>query len=287
MKEISGNNALRMFNDEFDGHFCNSNAYRPNYRYLKLDNLAIAKYQRKLRHEDCEEYLKEFDWRMVGVLLISYRDGKYYIVDGQHRQVLLQMQGVEETLCQIITGLTYEEEATLFKKFNTKRKSLGRADLFISDYESKDVRIKNIARIMLFYGYYINRMNETCDTENCIRVNAVEAVESAYDSLGKDQFDFMFSTIKETWGEDKAAVKRMMITGVTRFFKKFPTREINKSHFVKRLSRLSPASIMFQANADLKYMPSNSEKPEAVARIIWKAYNRKLPKTIRALPNEF
>lgn len=71
---------------------------------------------------------------MVGVLLISYRDGKYYIIDGQHRQVLLQMQGVEETLCQIITGLTHGQ----FRKTGEVLKDLSR----VWNCLDEDIRIK-------------------------------------------------------------------------------------------------------------------------------------------------
>lgn len=261
--------------------------YRPQYKFLNLSDLYIAGYQRKLHQEECKKYLKVFDWRMVGVLLVSVRDGQYWIVDGQHRSVLLQMKGIKKALCQIVAGLTYQEEAELFKKFNSERQSLGRADLFIADYESGNNNARNIVDIMGDYGYYIRRIDEIRSTEQCMKIDAVGAVESAFAMLGADRFKFMFDLISHAWPNDRSAVKRSMIIGMTRFVKKFPEQMINRNHFISRLSKESPEVIMRQATVDCKYSCSCSDRPDAIARIIWKLYNRNLPKRIALLPNEF
>lgn len=251
-------------------------SYRPIYKTLKIRALQIAKYQRKLNYSDCKKYKKNFDWNLVGVLLVSYRDGVYYIVDGQHRSVMLKMIGVEDVLCQVIEGLTYEEEAALFKKYNTMRKALGRSDLLVADLESGEDRATRIVSIAAKHGYCFDRMGDLYGTKGKVKIEAVDAVERAYDTLGDEGYDYMLELINSTWPSNRTAVKRGVITGMTRFIKKYPNNKIDAGNFIKKLGCESPDSILREADLETKYT-SGSDKPESTARIIWNKYNKGLP----------
>lgn len=283
MNNTNGNNALSL---EIIPQPNQDSTYRPTYKSLKLGSLQIDKYQRSLNYSDCKKYSKDFDWYLVGVLLVSYRDGEYYIVDGQHRKVLLQMKGVDETLCQIITGLTYKEEAALFKKYNTMRKSLGRGDLLAADVESGDKRAIKLMQVVNKSPYACERNKQEDNAKGKINIHGVAALEAAYDALGDKGLAAMLDLVHKTWPGEKDAVGARMITGLTCFFKKFPIDEIDTKNFIEKLGKEIPTAINRKAMMDEKYSPTSGSKGIPTARVIYKCYNDRLSAS-KKLPYEF
>lgn len=76
-------------------------------------------YQRELKSERVKRIVKSFDERIANEPKVSFRDGKYYVFDGQHtidaRKV---MNGGKDlpVLCKVYMGLDEKEEAMLFAK---------------------------------------------------------------------------------------------------------------------------------------------------------------------------
>ncbi len=74
-------------------------------------------YQRPVKERVVEKLVREWDPRLLTPLVVSYRDGRYNLVDGQHRACGARMRnGGKDVvmLCQVYTGLTYEQEAELY-----------------------------------------------------------------------------------------------------------------------------------------------------------------------------
>ena len=93
------------------------------YKMMVLDTSQIIapreNYQRPLRSERVKLIVKSFDERIANEPKVSFRDGKYYVFDGQHtidaRKV---MNGGKDLpiLCKVYMGMNEEEEALLFAK---------------------------------------------------------------------------------------------------------------------------------------------------------------------------
>ena len=78
-------------------------------------------YQRPVRDCDVAELVREWDPRLLTPLVVSYRDGRYNLVDGQHRVCAMRRKngGKDVTaLCRVYHGLTYEQEAELYYKLD-------------------------------------------------------------------------------------------------------------------------------------------------------------------------
>jgi hypothetical protein len=251
------------------------------FQQLNLSILHVAKYQRELTLAECNRYKKEFDPNLVGVLLVSFRDGKWWIVDGQHRSVLLKMLGVKDYLCQIVRGLTYQEEAALFKKYNSKRRQLGRCDLLVADVEAGNLKSQALVRIVDQNGYSMPRM----EIKGKVSIEAVASAEEAHTMLGDDGLDYTLSLTNATWPSNREAVQRSMLSGMARFVKMYQG-EIDRKIFVKKLSKIKPDAILRDADTSVTYSVTNKDKPMAVARVIWKAYNDRLTEKNR-LPGKF
>lgn len=83
---------------------------------LKLSELIVTEeLQRNIRLNRIKKIVKNFNPRSVGTLTISFRDGKYYILDGQHRAVALMQLGYKEWDCVVLEGLTVEDEGRIYK----------------------------------------------------------------------------------------------------------------------------------------------------------------------------
>ena len=63
--------------------------------FLPVSELKIDHgYQRPIRSK-IKRMVREWDYNLCDVILVSYRDGKFYVVDGQHRVEAARQKGVE------------------------------------------------------------------------------------------------------------------------------------------------------------------------------------------------
>lgn len=77
---------------------------------MPLDILEVDdNYQREMT-----KLIQDFDPVYAGVLKVSYRNGKFYIVDGNHRRCSALAAGITTLHCIIYTGLSEADEATIF-----------------------------------------------------------------------------------------------------------------------------------------------------------------------------
>lgn len=98
-------------------------------RHNKVEDVALGKMevsdvaQRDLREYRVDELVAEFDIDRLGMPTLNYRDGKFYIVDGQHRVNALRKalgEGWEPFTipCVVYRGLDVQEEAEMFLRLN-------------------------------------------------------------------------------------------------------------------------------------------------------------------------
>jgi len=79
--------------------------------------------QRGLRQYRVDRLLANFDPEKLGLIILSHRDKRYYIVDGQHRVAAIREwlgEGWEKQKieCEVYDGLDEPEEADLWLYFN-------------------------------------------------------------------------------------------------------------------------------------------------------------------------
>lgn len=147
---------------------------RKKLRVSELEVYLAA--QRGLSEKWAENIAANFDEAAVGTLIISLRDGHYYIIDGQTRKRAFELLGKGEAMvdCLIYEGLTIEEEAALFILHNTSRK-VKSFDKFRVRLTAKDETALAIAKTCKDFGITIKEgRNETNHT------SAVSALERIY-----------------------------------------------------------------------------------------------------------
>ena len=90
------------------------------YKLMKVNSRDLEipdAYQRKLNTERVAKIVAGFDERIANEPKVSFRDGHYYVFDGQHTIMARKhMNGDNDLLilCKVYYGMTETEEALLF-----------------------------------------------------------------------------------------------------------------------------------------------------------------------------
>lgn len=95
-------------------------------RWLRLGDLRVSNAsQREFRQAHADHLLAIFDIDKLGTPTVNHRDGRYYIVDGQHsvdaaKRWLGDDWENQKLQCWLYEGLTEEDEAELFLSLNDR-----------------------------------------------------------------------------------------------------------------------------------------------------------------------
>ena len=84
-------------------------------------------YQRPVEQKDVDKIIREWNGREITPVVVSFRDGKFNVVDGQHHiEAMRQKAGGRDVIvpCIIHTGMTYEQEAELYARLDRDKKRL-------------------------------------------------------------------------------------------------------------------------------------------------------------------
>ncbi|MBD5152031.1 MAG: hypothetical protein HDT16_05975 [Oscillibacter sp.] len=236
-------------------------------------------YQRPVKDRLVDRLVREWDPRLLTPLVVSYRDGHYYLVDGQHRicGIRKKNNGKDvDMLCQVYYGLTYEEEAELYYKLDQAKGHLRLAHATKALLESgSNAEITEINRLLEDVGF-VWILDKPA--REAFEIEATRTIINAYRLLGGASFSRMLMLIAKTWHGASNSLKASIISGMALFLKTYET-ELNDATFIQRLSTVDPDEIIRRGKVDF----STNKAALRFARVIWDKYNgqqrggRKLP----------
>lgn len=223
------------------------------YMDIPFNQLSKAAYNREIKRAHVNRIRREFDPDMVQPAIVSFRDGKYWIIDHQHQsQAIYELNGKDpNTLinCDVRHGMTYEQEAALFMKLNTGQMKLKRAEEIIGAIEAKDedaVRFKNVVEDC---GYSIGGNKK----------NVLEAIAAAWKIFekvgGSEKLACILSITHECWLDDKCGVNCNILNGLDKFLY-VHGEEYNRTRLVNALSPIDPRTVVRRADTFYKQMDS-------------------------------
>lgn len=153
--------------------------------------------------------MEEWDNDKCDFLIVSYRDNKYYIIDGQHRYSVAKAKGIEALPCIIFTGLTQSDEALKFAQQQDNVNKLSPYDTFKANIACGNTNIPEvkadveIKRICDKYNISVKKYGKMNVGEKVLRClsDAREYVRSAtYDGIAC--FEWIIDTINATnWAD--------------------------------------------------------------------------------------
>ena len=94
--------------------------------------LTIApEYQRGLSKISVKRIEQNWKWRAAGVVTVSFRNGKYYVVDGQHRvEAAKNITEITHIPCLVFKNLNLADEAKTFVDINSGRRGMCSVEKF-------------------------------------------------------------------------------------------------------------------------------------------------------------
>ena len=236
-------------------------------------------YQRPVLDRVVDRLVRHWDPCLLTPLVVSYRDGRYNLVDGQHRVCggRKKNSGKDvEMLCHVYYGLTYEQEAELYYKLDQAKGHLRLSSATKALLESgSNAEIVDVKRRIEDAGFVWALDKPTGEP---FEIMSTRAVISAYHLLGGAGFSRMLELIAQTWRGAPGSLKASMLSGMALFLKTYEA-ELDDAAFIKRLSLADADEIIWRGKMDF----STNKAALRFARVIWDKYNsqqrggRKLP----------
>lgn len=227
-------------------------------------------YQRPIRPARIRYLQQHWDPRLLKPLDVSFRDGTFNLMNGQHRLTVLREQndgGDVIVSCRVYTGLTYEDEAELCVLLDQADKRMSMVQSVSAKLESgKDPKLNDIKKLIDYEGF-IWPVEKSHNGQYEITAN--RALIGAYDLLGAGSFYQMLRLLKKTWEGDPESLNALMLSGVALFLKTYET-EVVEPTFIQHLSASSPTEITRRAKADF----STNSNALRCARVILEKYNK-------------
>ena len=192
------------------------------------------------------EIKRNYDPNQVKPVIVSFRDGKYYIVDGQHTALAIYELNGEDgaTLisCDVRDGLTYQQEAQLFFDWNTNSRPACAADKIWALVCADDANAVEFKNLIERCGYTFGRkaVNNISPISTCWKIYNGGA--------GAKRLESILNLIHDTWPHDASAVNETIVKGLDLLFKN-NEYELDAGRFVTIFSQIDHKSIVSDAKA--------------------------------------
>lgn len=209
-------------------------------------------YQRKINMKFVAECIKEFNPNKVDPVHVSYRDGKYYVIDGQHTVIILE--GVNgnkpvDIQCIVHKGMTYNDEADYYVDQYEKKHPHTFNEMTLAAYEAGR---KLPCELALEVSRVGGRLPYDKKTTTGIKINAVQKVEMLYKKDSEDTILAIKCLIEAYFGRERS-LQGDIIAGTTEFLKLYGNNIVT-SRLVNALAKYTPQMLINTAkNLKMSY----------------------------------
>lgn len=198
-------------------------------------------YQNEPNKERVSQIVSNFDWNKFEPIVISYRDGKNNVIDGQHRLCSARVKFGDniQVPCHIRFGLSEEEEMELFINLVKGKRRVHANELYKAHYGAGSLGIVEMVNS-------IRKCGLICDfstSKSKGRITGVHGVYTKmYKILGRDDFEMFIKLVKDTWDGEKESLNQNVLMSVLEFVKLYRFSFDIKT-FIKQLSKTSAKEI--------------------------------------------
>lgn len=219
----------------------------PEIKVIPVEEIMIAPYQRKVEHSRVKRMTGNFLPKAVGVILVSYRDGKYWCVDGQHRLEAMKLKGYKEAYCTVLTDLDYLEECLYFTILNTGSSKLLYNQVFHGLIEGKNAEALALTEMFKKYRFDYNK-NSANKFDNTI--GCVKKFVDMKNEYGMYMVEKVLRILRNAWYGDKDSLAAAIVEGLKTFLNE--TTAVDEQILVKALEKHHPHTIKLEAERYLQ-----------------------------------
>lgn len=243
---------------------------RATLKWLPAKELKIShEAQRDFNQARADKIAANFNEDEFGTLEVNYRDGYYYIIDGQHRRDgAIQVFGDDVLVpCWTHEGLTVEQEAEKFLLLNDMLPvhAMDKFHVGVTAGRKTEVEVSRIARE---HGLTIGHNASAGGT-----VAAIAKLIKIYERDGEDVLQDTFKTILTAFGD--AGLSANMLSGIALLHARYP-ESLDKARLRTRLSSVRGGSNGILGLARQLQLSTRKPISECVAAVCVQQYNRGL-----------
>ena len=175
-------------------------------------------------------------------LKISFRDGRYWVFDGQHRLTALKnLNGGKDLMvkCLVYYGLTHDDEAWLFAHQDEGKSKVYTNQKLRSSFLGHEEKVVQFKKLIEKVGFNI-------DFTSSPAPNKISACAKAYGIFEKTtcaEFSLILRVIRNAWDGQPKSLKPEILGGMYELFKAH-AGEININTLTERLSQADPKDII-------------------------------------------
>ena len=240
---------------------------------LKMVNskqiVVDGNYQRKPNYNKIKEIVNNYNPNRMKPLDVSYRGGKYYVYDGQHRLAALRHLNDNKDLpvqCLVHYGMTESDEALLFAIQDEGVIRVTLEDKYNSLYFSGDKDMIELKRICESCGLECNYKRNGSENK---KINCYKEIFTIYKKYGEVQLRKVLNTIVEAWNGEADSIVAGIVGGMNLFILKYDG-EYDEKKLIQRLKKVHPATI----KRDGKLLASTFSGKTMYAVMIMNIYNK-------------
>lgn len=209
-------------------------------QWVRLDQMKVnPQAQRAIDQRWVDELAKDFDPDKMGFISVSFRDGWYYIIDGQHRvaAAINYLGSDQQVQCHVFEGLTVEQEATLFLDLNRQKKQGAMSKYKVALTAGSPLEC-DVDRITRSLGLCIGN---SAQLEEIVCVTAILTV---YKKNGPGSLSTSLRIIRDAFGYE--GFKPAVIQGLALVVDRYGS-SLHEEQMVKRLKAASLVELHRQA----------------------------------------
>lgn len=220
-------------------------------------------YQRMLS-SNVKKLMSEWDNAKCQFLLVSYRDGYFYVLDGQHRMTVAQSKGIVDLPCIILTGLTREAEALVFARQNRNVTKLDPFDTYKANLACGNTEIPEvytdmeIARICKKHNVEVKRVARVQSNPKTLR--SLSRARVIVQGNGSACFDWILSMITASkWNMCSEAYTKHIILMLRNYYiENVGNLDVASQSFLKVANKTTPMEIVTMANYEYPEYPQGT-----------------------------
>lgn len=242
------------------------NGHEFEYRWLRPSLLMIDPlYQRNLDTARVDRIVKDFNGDVFNEPKVSFRDGKYWVFDGQHSVAAWRklFNGEDKPIyCKVYKGMTWLDECGRFIDQDGYDKDPTVSDTLRAAYEARRPDVVGMVKGAELVGFKVNFKG----AKNNKTIVSVGALHKAFCKLEPNDYVDMLTAIRDAWNFDPDSVCAPIVSAMALFYKTYGGN-FKRVDLVNSLKRVLPYDIIRNGK-------SRREK-NGFAREIVKTYNTK------------
>ena len=231
----------------------NARGYRA--MYIMSNQLEIPRntYQRDQQPRRVQRMVKEFDERVANEPKVSFRNGRYYVFDGQHT-IAARVErngGVPlPILCKVYLGLSEQDEANLFAKQTGVSAPVAPGQRVRAEVFSGDPLYCNF----LFATEAAGAKIDYDQRHGKNRIACISTAFEEYQRIGDDKYREAIRLLIDGWDGDPDSLRTETVKALCRFVDLYEG-EYDRKRLVRQFRKVDPLFIVRNGRALSNTLP--------------------------------